>query len=237
MSREEMSLDLSRIVFIGRTFQEYLSMFNLTEQELIGRRILDCPAGACSFTAVASTLGADVTATDIAYYYPFDQLAEKGLADIEHTMLHMEKVQSNYVWDYFQSVAGLKQHRSQALADWAEHMRQCPERYIPATLPQLPFQADAFDLTLSAHFLFMYGDRLDIDFHLRTIQELLRVTKQEIRIFPLVDLSCRRYQHLDQLIEWIESVGYQTEEVTVPYEFQKGANRMLRIVKNELRIN
>ncbi len=236
MSKEETSLDLSRIVFIGRTFQEYLSMFNLTEQELIGRRILDCPAGACSFTAVASTLGADVTATDIAYYYPFEQLAEKGVADIEHTMLHMEKAQSNYVWDYFQSVAGLKAHRSQALTDCAAHMKRFPERYVPATLPELPFQDEAFDLTLSAHFLFMYGDRLDVDFHLQTIQELLRVTKQEIRIFPLVDLSCRRYEHLDRLIEYIESVGCRTEEVTVPYEFQKGANRMLRIVKNELAI-
>ncbi|WP_322904130.1 SAM-dependent methyltransferase [Paenibacillus campi] len=233
MSRDEMSLDLSRIVFIGRTFQEYLSMFNLTAQQLIGRRILDCPAGACSFTAVASALGADVTATDMAYYYPFAQLAEKGLADIEHTMLHMEKVQSNYVWDYFQSVAGLQQHRSQALADCAAHMQQFPERYIPATLPTLPFEDDAFDLTLSAHFLFTYADRLDIEFHLQTIGELLRVTRQEIRIFPLVDLSCRTYEHLDQLLTYIESSGYRTEEVTVAYEFQKGANRMLRIVKDE----
>ncbi|WPP39700.1 SAM-dependent methyltransferase [Paenibacillus hunanensis] len=232
LSNEQTGLELSRIVFIGRTFDEYLSMFDLTKQDLIGRRILDCPAGACSFTAVANTLGAQVTATDIAYYHPFAQLAEKGLADIEHTMLHMEKVQSNYVWDYFQSVADLKKHRSQALADCAHDMQQFPERYIAATLPRLPFEENAFDLTLSAHFLFMYSDRLDYEFHLQTVQELLRVTRQEIRIFPLVDLSCRRYQHLDQLIEYIENAGYQTEEVTVSYEFQKGANTMLRIYKD-----
>lgn len=40
-------LDLSRIVFIGRTWDEYLLMFNLTKEELIGRDVLDCPAGAC----------------------------------------------------------------------------------------------------------------------------------------------------------------------------------------------
>jgi hypothetical protein len=41
-------LDLERIVFIGRTFEEYLDMFSLSEEELKEKKILDCPAGACS---------------------------------------------------------------------------------------------------------------------------------------------------------------------------------------------
>lgn len=231
MSEAAVKLDLSRIVFIGRTFDEYMSMFNLTKKDLIGRRILDCPAGACSFTAIANQLGADVTATDIAYYHPFEQLAEKGFEDIEHTMLHMEKVQNNYLWDYFKSVAGLRNHRTQALTDCANDMKLFPNRYIPAVLPVLPFKDKEFNLTLSAHFLFMYADRLDYDFHLQTLQELMRVTKDEIRIFPLVDLSCNRYKHLDKLVDYIQSQGYITEELTVHYEFQKGANSMLRIKK------
>jgi len=63
MSEAEIKLDLSRIVFIGRTFDEYMSMFNLTQEDLVGRKILDCPAGACSVTAKANQLGADVTAS------------------------------------------------------------------------------------------------------------------------------------------------------------------------------
>ncbi|MEK5236668.1 hypothetical protein NST99_13350 [Paenibacillus sp. FSL L8-0470] len=51
-------LDLQRIVMIGRTFEEYLRMFNLQREELAVRRILDCPAGVCSFTAAANQLGA-----------------------------------------------------------------------------------------------------------------------------------------------------------------------------------
>ncbi len=48
MSKVEQStkLDLERIVLIGRTFEEYLNMFSLSEGELQGKRILDCPAGA-----------------------------------------------------------------------------------------------------------------------------------------------------------------------------------------------
>lgn len=40
---KEVKLDLSRIVFIGRTFEEYMSMFNLTQTELKGRSILIAP--------------------------------------------------------------------------------------------------------------------------------------------------------------------------------------------------
>ncbi|RUS46080.1 SAM-dependent methyltransferase [Cohnella sp. AR92] len=226
---EEVKLDLSRIVFIGRTFDEYMSMFKLTETELRGRSILDCPAGACSFTAHANELGADVTAADIAYYHGAEDLQRKGLQDLDHTMAQMGKVQTNYVWEYFRSVDDLKNHRYQALTDCSNDRRKHPERYVAATLPVLPFENKQFDLTLSAHFLFMYSDRLDYEFHRRTIQELLRVTKKEIRIFPLTNLSAEKYHLLDKIIAYLHEQGCTTEEVMVDYEFQKGANRMLKI--------
>jgi len=229
MSGAEGKLELERIVFIGRTFEEYLQMFNLKEADLVGQRILDCPAGACSFTARSNQLGSDVTAADIAYYYSADELADKGIQDIVHAMSEMDKVQDNFVWDYFESIADLTQVRNKALNDNIKDQRQNPERYVPVVLPDLPFSDEAFDLTLSAHFLFMYSDRLDYDFHLKTVNELMRVTKEELRIFPLVDLSCKRYAHLDRLIDELVRQGFAVEEMVVPYEFQKGANQMLSI--------
>lgn len=209
-------------------------MFNLKEADLVGGRILDCPAGACSFTAISNELGSDVTAADIAYYYATDELAEKGVQDIEHAMSELDKVQGNFVWDYFKSIEDLTQARSKALNDNIKDQRQTPERYVPVVLPDLPFNDEDFDLTLSAHFLFMYSDRLDYDFHLRTVTELMRVTRGELRIFPLVDLSCKRYAHLDRLIDELVRQGFSVEEMEVPYEFQKGANQMLRIRRMKL---
>jgi len=229
MSRVEGKLDLERIVFIGRTFEEYLRMFNLTKADLVGQQILDCPAGACSFTAKANELGGDTTAADIAYYYSSDELADKGLQDIEHAMCELDKVKDNFVWDYFKSIEGLTQARNEALIDSTKDRRLTPQRYVPVVLPELPFSDKAFDLTLSAHFLFMYSDRLDYEFHLKTVNELMRVTREELRIFPLVDLSCERYEHLDRLVDELVSQGFTTEIIDVPYEFQKGANQMLRI--------
>ena len=206
-------------------------MFNLSREELFDRKILDCPAGACSFTAVANQLGADVTATDIAYFHPLKKLEEKGREDIEHTLSQLEKAQSNYLWDYFKSVQELKNARTQSLKDWVNGYGKSPNRYIPSVLPVLPFNDQEFDLTLSAHFLFVYADRLDYEFHLQTMNELMRVSKEEIRVFPAVDLSSQRYEHWDKLLAFMNSQGWNTEEVPVPYEFQRKANSMLKIKK------
>ena len=61
-------------------------MFSLSIKELKGKKILDCPAGACSFTALGNKVGLDVTACDIAYYHSVEKLENKGLQDIDHAM-------------------------------------------------------------------------------------------------------------------------------------------------------
>ena len=225
-------LDLERIIFIGRTFEEYMDMFLLSIEELKGKKILDCPAGACSFTAVGSRLGLDVMACDIAYYHSSGELEKKGFQDIEHAMEQIGKAKGNYIWNYFKDIADLKRHRLNALKDCANDMKKSSKRYVPVTLPSLPFKDEAFDMVVSAHFLFMYADRLDYEFHLTALNELLRVTKEEIRIFPLVDLEGKRYKHLDTLISYLTNNGCMIEEVKVPYEFQANANSMLKIKKD-----
>ncbi|MEC0089707.1 class I SAM-dependent methyltransferase [Paenibacillus macquariensis] len=233
MSRAEQrtKLEIERIVFIGRSYKEYLDMFSLSEDELKGKKILDCPAGACSFTAIGNKLGLDITACDIAYYHAQEDLVNKGLQDIVHTMEHMENVKEKYIWDYFKDINSLREHRQSALNDCANDMRESSERYIPVTLPMLPFKDGEFDILLSAHFLFTYAERLDYEFHITTLNELLRVSKEEIRIFPLVDLEGKRYEHLDRIVKYLEDMRCTVEEINASYEFQANANAMLRIIK------
>ncbi len=152
---ESKKLDLQRIVFIGRTFEEYVDMFSLSDELLKGKRILDCPAGACSFTAIGSQKGFDITACDIAYYYDVEKLKDKGIQDIEHAMASISDVRDNYKWGYFNDVKSLRDHRLSALDDCTNDRRTSEERYIPATLPELPFEDNSFDMLLSAHFLFL----------------------------------------------------------------------------------
>lgn len=226
-----MKLEIERVVFIGRTYEEYCDMFQLQDKDIQNKKILDCPAGACSFTAVANLKGGDVTACDVVYQFDGEALHEKGLQDVIHTMEHMEIAKDNYIWNYFSNVEDLKKHRLDTLEACGTDMKQNPEKYVYATLPNLSFQDEEFDMALSAHFLFMYGDRFDYDFHVETITELLRVVKQEIRIFPCIDLKGERYEFLDELIGILRNKGCEVAEVQVPYEFQKNGNTMLQIKK------
>lgn len=149
-----MSLELDRVVFIGRTFAEYVAMFGLDMAKLQGRRILDCPAGACSFIKEAADLGIDATASDMAYQLSPAMIRQKGLADLGHTIDKIKQAKNDYIWTNVADVPALAAQRKQALLLATEDMDRRPERYVAAVLPKLPFANHTFDLVLSAHFLF-----------------------------------------------------------------------------------
>ncbi len=52
--KEAKPIVLPRVYFFGRTFEDYLSMFDLKIEELKGKTILDCPAGPSTFAWKAS---------------------------------------------------------------------------------------------------------------------------------------------------------------------------------------
>src|SRR5438270_8831865 len=101
-------------------------------------------------------------------------------------------------------------------------------RYVTASLPSLPFEDGRFDIALCSHLLFLYSDQLSLDFHRASIEELLRVAS-EVRVFPLLSLDRRPSPHLNPLVTYLAEKGWRTEVLPVPYEFQRGGNRMLRI--------
>ena len=91
---------------------------------------------------------------------------------------------------------------------------------------RLNCEDDSFDLGISSHFLLMYT-ALGYDFHIKAIDEILRVCK-EVRIFPLVDLDSNPSNMISDVIEHYRE-SYDVEIQETNYEFQKGANRLLVI--------
>lgn len=231
MRIDNSGFELSRIIFIGRTYDEYVKMFDLTHEDLNRNKILDAPGGACSFTSVASQLGYSSTSTDIAYFHSAEQLYQKGKEDIKHAVRGLSKIKEKYNWNYFNTIDDLEEHRLSALNDCVQHMKTTPKLYVPSIMPELPFEDNEFDLILSAHFLFMYTDQLDLEFHKKTLEEMIRVSRKEIRIFPLTDLTGNRNKHLYDIMKFVRELGWKTEERIVSYEFQKNANSMLRLYK------
>ena len=92
----------------------------------------------------------------------------------------------------------------------------------------MDFADRSFDLALVSHFLFLYSDQIDADFHWAGIRELLRVAR-EVRTFPLQDLSGARSGFVDPVVDALTEEGRFTAIVNVDYEFQQGANEMLVI--------
>ena len=228
---ETNSLQLDRIVFIGRTYFEYLRMFDLNESDLKLGRVLDGAAGPSSFTAEATAKGFDATACDMLYCHPVETLADKGRMDIEHTFRKVDDVPHLYVWKYYkdrQEIIGLRHKALGAFArDYEEEIRE--GRHIKAELPRLPFPDRTFTLVLSSHFLFLYGDRLSLDFHVESLMEMMRVCSGEVRVYPLQGLDAKPYPHMEELLLRLRSEGLQGELVPTSFEFQRGANTMLTL--------
>jgi len=111
------------------------------------------------------------------------------------------------------------------LADYSSEKRD--ERYIAAALPVLPFEDHSFDLALCSHFLFLYTEQLSEEFHLEAIREMCRVA-DEVRIFPLLTLDGHRSGYLPAIVRQLRE-SWEVSIQTVPYEFQRGGNQMMRV--------
>ncbi|MBJ8346602.1 methyltransferase domain-containing protein [Antrihabitans sp. YC2-6] len=201
-------------------------MFAL-DDELTGT-ILDCPGGASSFTAEATRRGARVTAVDPVYTTPATELTRHILAETERGTAWTTATSSRYVWDFYGSPDGHSAMRRAAAHQFAHDLVGHPERYVAGQLPSLPFEAGEFDIVLSSHLLFTYADRLDFAFHTSAIAELLRVTRGEVRVFPLADQAGAPQPDLvDHVRRALAAAGATTQLRTVSFEFQRGVSEML----------
>jgi SAM-dependent methyltransferase len=201
-------------------------MFGLREADL-ERSVLDCPGGAASFAAETRRRGGRVVAVDPAYRMPAAELASLVRGEVDRGNRFVGEHGEVFSWRYFASVAEHHQARSHAADRFLADFVRAGATYVAAALPSLPFAGRAFDLVLSSHLLVTYADRLDTEFHLAAIRELVRVGRQEVRIFPLVDTEGRDCPDLDGLRRRLHTGGVRTDVRPVDYEFQRGANEML----------
>lgn len=225
----ERILDLKDIVLIGRTFNEYYKMFNIGSINK-NEKILDVASGVSSFCAEARALGYDVTASDRIYCFSAEEIEEKCAKDLETTMEKMEEVKNLYKWEFFKDIEHLKRQRGKAYKGFIEDFKQnSTVGYVNTEYPKNNFKDKQFNIALVSHFLFMYDEYLDYEFHKQVVKELTRITSKEIRIFPMVNLRGEKSLFVHKLAEDGDFSKYKFEIVKVDYEFVKGGNEMLVI--------
>lgn len=216
--------DVGDYLITARSFAEYRAMFALTDSDLCGS-VLDCPGGGSSFTALANQAGASAIAADPVYAQPRDSLTALVRTDLQRGCAHTAAGADRYVWDFYGDLDGYARVRRWSAGAFSRDLIAHAARYVPASLPGLPFAGGRFDLVLSSHFLFTYADRLDLDFHRAALRELHRVARHEVRVFPLLEQGGRPVPAL--LSQLLATLGIAHRIQRVGYEFQRGGNEML----------
>lgn len=207
----------------SRSYAEYEAMFDLSE---LPGSVLDCCAGGSSFTAEAAARGVDAVAVDPAYELPADELVDTVRRSLWQGSAIVDQYAASFVWTWYGDPQRKDELRIEAADRFLQDVMAAPERYVPGSLPELPFEDGRFDLVLCSHLLFTWVDKFDRDWHLAALRELIRVSRNEVRIFPLVNQGAGDpVEFLPELLEELRPV--RSEIRKVPYEFQVGADQML----------
>ncbi len=231
-------MDLPRVVFFGRTGADALAFFNLDLAEWRGQRVLDCPGGPGSFTALARAAGVESVAADPLYDLSLPELEQRCRDDVAFTMERLARSHSlRPEFDLSQFEQGKLEALEAFLADRRDH----PEAYRAAALPSLPFEAASFDLVLCGHLLFCYAPIADgglseqpdfnLEWHRGALAELLRVSRREVRLYPAHTIERRPKVHpwVEPLLATLPPGWHGQLEDTAYDEGFEGETPMLRL--------
>jgi hypothetical protein len=222
---------LAQVVPWGRTFDEYCRMFALDEREL-SESILGCADGPASFNAEATERDGRVVSCDPLYRAGADDIRARIAATFDEVVEQTRKNAHEFVWRAIPSIDALIRIRRSAMTRFLDDYTagRAAGRYVDAELPSLPFGDGEFGLALCSHFLFLYSAQLGEDFHVAAVRELCRVA-QDVRIFPLLALGATPSPHVAPVGDALRRDGFIVSIDTVPYEFQRGGNQMLRVTR------
>lgn len=223
-----MAFTLDQIVPWGRSFDEYMRMFSLSEAELKGR-ILGCGDGPAAFNATMHQRGLQTISVDPLYQFSTAEIRQR-ITEIYPTMIEqLVANQSAYVWTTIRSPEDLGRVRMAAMEEFLADFEagKTEGRYVPHELPTLPFGNGQFDLALCSHLLFTYSGQLSAEFHCKAMLEMCRVAAQ-VRVFPLLNHGGQSSPHLEIVRRCLQDHGYHSAIETVDYEFQQGGDEMLR---------
>ncbi len=231
MQQADKRMVLEDVVPWGRNLREYIRLFSLSEADL-GARIVGCGDGPASFNSELTSRGGRVVSADPIYRFSAAEIKQQIDKTYPNLLDEVRKNRDSFIWDNdYASIEELGRIRMTTMRDFLKDYEKGKSegRYMKASLPNLPFEKQSFDIALCSHFLFLYTDHLSFEFHIDAALEMLRIAG-EVRIFPLVDLSSTASPYLEPFILELEKQGYRPKVEKVVYHFQKDGDRMLRIM-------
>jgi len=219
-------MEFDQVVFYGRLGRQALAMFNLDPAQWRDARVLDCPGGPGSLSAELRARGVDVTAVDPLYALGEPELRQRALADLEAALAALASSQD--IRPDFDLALCRKEHM-EALEAFLRDRHAHPDRYVAASLPQLPFADQSFDLVVCGHLLFCYAPRsagglmnepgLDLAWHRQALGELQRVSRCSLRLYPAhtIERQARCHPYAVRLLAELPA-GWQGRFTATTYD-------------------
>ncbi len=224
-------MNLEKVVPFGRSLDEYIKMFNLTEN-YFQKSILSVADGPASFNAEGTKLGYKINSVDPLYIFSGQEIKRRFYTVIDDIIKQVENTPNDWVWSYHKSPQDLRKNREKVIALFCDdyEIGKQEHRYQIGQLPRLKYDKNQYELGIVSHFLFLYSTHFDQEFHINSIDEILRICC-EVRIFPLITLQNKISPYLQFIITYLENKGYKCKLEKVSYQLQRGGNQMLIITK------
>ncbi len=121
-----MGFTLDKVVPWGRSYQEYVSMFSLSDTDL-KRRILGCGDGPASFNASLTDGGGNIISLDPIYHFNLTQIKQRITETYTVVLEQLRNNKNDFILDEIQSIEELGAIRMAAmeLFLYSEHLSAC----------------------------------------------------------------------------------------------------------------
>jgi hypothetical protein len=101
-----MSFSLKNVVPWGRSFNEYVNMFSLSDGDL-AKKIVGCGDGPASFNCTLSKRGGSVVSVDPIYQFTADDIARRITETYDSVMEQTRQNLHEFVWQRISSLEKL----------------------------------------------------------------------------------------------------------------------------------
>ncbi|MCH9644573.1 MAG: hypothetical protein K0U29_08530 [Gammaproteobacteria bacterium] len=211
---------------------DYIQMFGLDEQDL-GKRILDYPAGISSFNAEMHREGHTVSSGDAIYHITPEEMRQHAEQVFHHYAKNLKSMLDELHDESDVSYAGIvgswEKRKDIFLEDYPLGLQE--KRYQAIQLPRLPFENHSYELALCSDLIF-HTQPLGNHSINACVAELCRVA-EEVRIFPLMNELGKVSESLGPIMLFLQQQNFGLEVKQVPFEKVKGGNAMLRVWAKE----
>ena len=158
------------------------------------RKIIGCGDGPASFNAELQSKEEICTSLlDPVLYFSANQIRQRIGEAYDEIIGQTWKNYNKFIWQRSTQLRSLKVSGCQLWRNFWKIFQKAQSRkdMFQANYPSCLSVTKSLISALCSYLLFLYMDNLSLEFHLRSLEELCRVSN-EIRIFPLMDFNANR---------------------------------------------